>query len=191
MGRTGHGQSAQQHGVHKRLRWRIGARDDSGGNHADSPHQFRGRETMKAATRRTIIAAAALTAAGLFGSLPYHGSTQALGVPTEHHDVALVDVDASPLGRRGRLRHQLSGTMSWGPPEPKSSCSARCPRRLALPGRPPCLTPPAPSPSSAAVFNGAESRGFEGAVPERDSSGEDQLNQAVRRHARPTRRPSC
>jgi hypothetical protein len=48
-------------------------------------------KTMHTATRRTLIAAAALTAAGLFGSLPYHGPTQAHGLPTVHHDVALVD----------------------------------------------------------------------------------------------------
>ncbi len=49
-------------------------------------------KTMRTTTKRTLIAAAALTAAGLFGSLPYHGSAQAQGVPNVHHDVALVDV---------------------------------------------------------------------------------------------------
>jgi hypothetical protein len=52
--------------------------------------------TMRTTTKRTLIAAAALTAAGLFGSLPYHGSAQAQGVPNVHHDVALVDV-TSPI----------------------------------------------------------------------------------------------
>ena len=48
---------------------------------------------MNAATKRTIIATAALAAAGLFGSLPYEGSTQAQqGAPTVHRDVALVDI---------------------------------------------------------------------------------------------------
>lgn len=42
---------------------------------------------MHTATKRTLVAAAALAAAGLFGSLAY----QALGVPVQHHDVALVD----------------------------------------------------------------------------------------------------
>jgi hypothetical protein len=47
---------------------------------------------MNARTRRTVIAAAALAAAGLFGSLPFDGSSVAQhGVPVEHHDVALVD----------------------------------------------------------------------------------------------------
>ena len=53
---------------------------------------------MQTATRRTLIAAAALAAAGLFGSLPYHGSTQAQGIPTVHHDVALVDLGDTLLG---------------------------------------------------------------------------------------------
>jgi len=45
---------------------------------------------MRSATKRTLIVAAGLTAAALFGSLDYHGSSQAQGVPTQHHDVALV-----------------------------------------------------------------------------------------------------
>ncbi|WIM88414.1 hypothetical protein PT015_02605 [Candidatus Mycobacterium wuenschmannii] len=51
---------------------------------------------MHVATKRSLIAAAAITAAGLFGSLPYEGASVAQqGVPTVHHDVALVDVSQS------------------------------------------------------------------------------------------------
>jgi hypothetical protein len=46
---------------------------------------------MRSATKRTLIAGAGLAAAALFGSLPYHGPSEAQGVPTQHHDVALVD----------------------------------------------------------------------------------------------------
>jgi hypothetical protein len=46
---------------------------------------------MRSATKRTLIVGAGLTAAALFGSLPYHGPSQAQGVPTQQHDVALVD----------------------------------------------------------------------------------------------------
>jgi hypothetical protein len=47
---------------------------------------------MKPSTKRMIIGAAALATAGLFGSLPYEGSSVAQqGVPTVHRDVALVD----------------------------------------------------------------------------------------------------
>ena len=52
---------------------------------------------MRSATKRILIAGAGLTAAALFGSLPYHGSSQAQGLPTEHHDVALVDATGATL----------------------------------------------------------------------------------------------
>jgi len=77
--------------------WRIDVRDDSSGNHVGSPHHVRGTGTMQTATKRILIAGASLTAAALFGSLPYHGSSQAQGLPTQHHDVALVDATDSTL----------------------------------------------------------------------------------------------
>jgi len=40
---------------------------------------------MRSATKRRLIAGAGLTAAALFGSLPYHGSSQAQGLPIRHH----------------------------------------------------------------------------------------------------------
>lgn len=47
---------------------------------------------MKVVTKRVAIAAGALAAAGLYGSLPYSGSLMAQsGAPVQHHDVALVD----------------------------------------------------------------------------------------------------
>ena len=52
---------------------------------------------MRSATKRILIAGAGLTAAALFGSLPYHGSSQAQGLPTQHHDVALVDASDATL----------------------------------------------------------------------------------------------
>jgi hypothetical protein len=57
---------------------------------------------MRSATKRILIAGAGLTAAALFGSLPYHGSSQAQGLLTQHHDVALVDAtDATLLSDPG------------------------------------------------------------------------------------------
>ena len=58
---------------------------------------------MNVATKRAVIATAALAAAGLFGSLPYDGSPVAQqGVPTVHRDVALVDItDATLLTDEG------------------------------------------------------------------------------------------
>jgi hypothetical protein len=52
---------------------------------------------MRSATKRILIAGAGLTAAALFGSLPYHGSSQAQGLSTQHHDVALVDAADATL----------------------------------------------------------------------------------------------
>jgi hypothetical protein len=52
---------------------------------------------MHSATKRILIAGAALAAAALFGSLDYHGSTQSQGVPVQHHDVALVAVSDATL----------------------------------------------------------------------------------------------
>jgi hypothetical protein len=53
---------------------------------------------MNVRTKRTVIAAAALAAAGLFGSLPFDGSSVAQqGVPSVHRDVALVDVTDTTL----------------------------------------------------------------------------------------------
>jgi hypothetical protein len=57
---------------------------------------------MRSTTKRILIAGAGLTAAALFGSLPYHGSSQAQGLPIQHHDVALVDAtDATLLSNEG------------------------------------------------------------------------------------------
>jgi hypothetical protein len=50
-------------------------------------------KTMHAVTKKAIIGAAAIAAAGLFGSLPYAGSpvAQQDAQSVQHHDVALVD----------------------------------------------------------------------------------------------------
>ena len=70
---------------------------------------------MRSATKRILIAGAGLTAAALFGSLPYHGSSQAQGLPTQHHDVALVDATGATLLARTRAvadytAHRLAPT---------------------------------------------------------------------------------
>lgn len=63
---------------------------------------------MRTTTKRTIIAAATMTAAGLFGSLPFHGFTEAQGVPIQHHDVALVDAASDAIiGAETSLDDQL------------------------------------------------------------------------------------
>lgn len=66
-------------------------------------------KTMRAGLKRAVIAAAGLAAAGLFGSLPYDGSSLAQqGTPVQHHDVALVDVTSDAvLGAEISLDDQL------------------------------------------------------------------------------------
>lgn len=62
---------------------------------------------MNVATKRTLIGAAALTAASLFGSLPYHGPWQAQGAPTVHRDIALVDTASDILSLETGLDDQV------------------------------------------------------------------------------------
>jgi hypothetical protein len=53
--------------------------------------------TMHVITKKAIIGAAAIAAAGLFGSLPYTGSpvAQQDAASVQHHNVALVDVEST------------------------------------------------------------------------------------------------
>jgi hypothetical protein len=45
---------------------------------------------MRSATKRILIAGAGLTAAALFGSLPYHGPSQAQGLLVDPTHAALL-----------------------------------------------------------------------------------------------------
>lgn len=67
---------------------------------------------MRSATKRILIAGAGLTAAALFGSLPYHGSSQAQGLSTQHHDVALVDATDATLLSDTNLTTEFSTELS-------------------------------------------------------------------------------
>jgi hypothetical protein len=67
-------------------------------------------KTMHSATKRTLIVGAGLAAAALFGSLPYHDSAHAQGVPTQHLDVALVDATSDAIiGGETSLDNTLYG----------------------------------------------------------------------------------
>ena len=152
--------------------------DDSNGNHADSPHRLRGKEIMNSGTKRTVIAAAALAAAGLFGSLPFDGSSVAQqGVPTVHRDVALVD-DFTPLltdegtfdtalfndvlgtgGAEDQLFTALSGTLGATPATTLLDATGA-------------------NPIFSGDFDGAESRAFEALFLD-GLATEDQVNQAL------------
>lgn len=152
-------------------------RDDSSGNHADSPHQFRGRETMKAVTRRTLIAAGALTAAGLFGSLPYHGSIQAQGVPIQHHDVALVDDYTTLLTDEGTLDNAFWNDV-LGPTGAEEQLFTSLANATSTSEATTLLDATGANPIYSGDFNGAESRAFE-ALFLNGLVTEDQVNQLL------------
>jgi hypothetical protein len=133
-------------------------------------------KTMRTTTKRTLIAAAALTAAGLFGSLPYHGSSQAQGVPTQHHDVALVD-DTAILSPETTLDTTLFNDVlgSTGAEEQfyNSVVTAVGATEANI-----LLDTNTADPVFSGIFNGAESRLFEGLFVDTLAT-EDQINQLL------------
>jgi hypothetical protein len=139
---------------------------------------------MHSATKRTLIAGAGLAAAALFGSLPYHGSSQAQGVPTQHHDVALVDIDTlltdegtfdtalsndvlGPTGAEEVLFNDLATALGGGTVTPAGTADATT-----------LLDATGANPIFSGDFNGSESRLFEGLFLN-GLVGEDQVNQAL------------
>ena len=130
---------------------------------------------MQSATRRTLIAAAALAAAGLFGSLPYHGSTQAQGVPTVHHDVALVDLTDTLLGGETSFDTTLYNDV-LGPTGSEETLYNSLVTSLGATEANYLLDTNTADPVYSGVFNGAESRFFEGAFLD-TLTGEDHINQ--------------
>jgi hypothetical protein len=132
---------------------------------------------MHTATRRTLIAAAALTAAGLFGSLPYHGPWQAQGVPIQHHDVALVDAGTTFLGDEGTLDTALWNDI-LGPSGAEATLYNELSTAIGATDATTLLDATGANPIFSGDFNGAESRGFEALFLDGLAS-EDQLNQAL------------
>jgi hypothetical protein len=140
---------------------------------------------MHSATKRTLIAGAGLAAAALFGSLPYHGSPQAQGVPTQHHDVALVDSFTTLLGDEGTLDNGLFNDV-LGPTGAEEQlfntlATALSGGTLDATGTADATTlldATGASPIFSGDFNGAESRLFEGLFLN-GLVGEDQINQSL------------
>jgi hypothetical protein len=131
---------------------------------------------MHSATKRTLIAGAGLAAAALFGSLPYHGSSQAQGVPTQHHDVALVDADTTLLTDEGTFDTALINDVLGS-----SGAEATLYNDLSGVVDPTVCTllDATPfSPMYSGDFNDAESRLFDGLYLDTLAS-EDSLNQAL------------
>ena len=130
---------------------------------------------MHTATKRTLVAAAALAAAGLFGSLPYHGS-QAQGVPTVHHDVALVD-SSEILGPETTFDTTFfNDVLGSGGAEEQFYNSVVAADGATLANT--LLDTDGASPLYSGIFNGAESRIFEGLFVDTLAS-EDQVNQLL------------
>jgi hypothetical protein len=133
---------------------------------------------MRTNTKRTLIAAAALTAAGLFGSLPYNGSVQADGVPVQHHDVALVDVtDATLLADEGTLDNALFNDV-LGPTGAEEQLFSALATATSTSEATTLLDATGAMPIYSGDFNGAESRAFEALFLD-GLVAEDHLNQLV------------
>jgi hypothetical protein len=132
---------------------------------------------MQVVTKRALIATAALAAAGLFGSLPYQGPQAMQGAPTVHRDVALVDDSSTILPPETSFDTTLFNDVlgSTGAEEQlyQSLVTADGATEAQT-----LLDTDGASPVYSGVFNGAESRAFEGLF----INGlvyEDQLNQAL------------
>ncbi len=127
---------------------------------------------MNAATRRTIIAAAALAAVGLVAWPHQATPPQAQGVPTVHRDVALVDDFTTLLTDEGTLDTALVSDVSGAETTLYTDLSA-----------PPSTTAIAnalldTTTGGAGDFNGAETAGFDGLYLD-GLVTEDEVNQLL------------
>jgi hypothetical protein len=132
---------------------------------------------MHSATKRTLIAGAGLAAAALFGSLPYHGPWQAQGVPTQHHDVALVDADATLLLDEGTLDNAFWNDV-LGPTGAEEVLYNDLSTAIGASDATTLLDATGASPIFSGDFDGAESRLFSGLYLD-TLAAEDSLNQAL------------
>jgi len=133
---------------------------------------------MHAATKRAVIAAAGLAAAGLLGSLPYDGSPLAQQVsPVQHHDVALVDADATLLLDETTLDNALFNSV-LGPTGAEEQLFTTLASATSTAEATTLLDATGATPIYAGDFNGAESRAFEALFLD-GLVAQDQVNQLV------------
>jgi hypothetical protein len=134
---------------------------------------------MHAATKRAVIAAAGLAAAGLLGSLPYDGSPLAQqGAPVQHHDVALVDVtDATLLLDESTLDNALFNDV-LGPTGAEEQLFTALATATSTSEATTLLDATGANPIYSGDFNGAESRAFEALFLD-GLVAQDQVNQLV------------
>jgi hypothetical protein len=129
---------------------------------------------MHAGTKRIVIGAAALTAAGLFGSLPFDGTHVAQqGVPTVHRDVALVDVLTDETAFDTLLFNDV-----LGPTGAEEQLFTTLSTALGATPATTLLDATGATPIFSGDFDGAESRLFEGLFLN-TLVGEDEINQAL------------
>ncbi|MGA9491611.1 MAG: hypothetical protein WBV80_15360 [Mycobacterium sp.] len=133
---------------------------------------------MNTAAKRTIVAAAAVATAGLFGSLSDQGVPQAQqGVPTVHHDVALVDVTDTFLTDEGTLDTALYNDV-LGPTGAEATLYNDLSTAFGASEATTLLDATGASPIYSGDFNGAESRVFEAGFLD-TLAGEDKINQLL------------
>lgn len=133
---------------------------------------------MNTATKRTMIATAALAAAGLFGSLPFDGTHVAQqGAPTVHRDVALVDDFTALLTDEGTLDTAFYNDV-LGPTGAEEQLFTTLATTTSTSEATTLLDATGASPIYSGDFDGAESRLFEGLFLN-TLVGEDQINQSL------------
>jgi len=132
---------------------------------------------MNAATKRSIVAAAGLAAIGL-AAWPQHATPMAQqGVPTVHRDVALVDDGSVILPPETTIDTELFNSV-LGPSGTVADLYNALVSSVGATEAQTLLDTDGASPLFSGVFNGAESRAFEGLFINTLVS-EDELNQLL------------
>ena len=132
---------------------------------------------MNAATKRSIVAAAGLAAIGL-AAWPQHATPMAQhGVPTVHRDVALVDDGSVILPPETTIDTELFNSV-LGPSGAEADLYNALVSSVGATEAQTLLDTDGASPVFSGVFNGAESRAFEGLFINTLVS-EDELNQLL------------
>ena len=132
---------------------------------------------MNAATKRSIVAAAGLAAIGL-AAWPQHAMPMAQhGVPTVHRDVALVDDGSVILPPETTIDTELFNSV-LGPSGAEADLYNALVSSVGATEAQTLLDTDGASPLFSGVFNGAESRAFEGLFINTLVS-EDELNQLL------------
>ena len=143
-----------------------------------TPSQNREGKTMHAATTRSIIAAAGLAAIGLVAWPHQATPPQAQqGVPTVHRDVALVDDSSTILPPETSFDTELFNSV-FGTNGAEEQFYNALATAVGAPEAQTLLDTNTADPVYSGIFNGAESRLFEGLFLN-TLVGEDSLNQAL------------